>query len=353
MAKRALPLLTGGLNNVARSDLIDDSQLQECINYEITGDGVLKKRTEQAQFDNVLDDKLITLFSDIISISEPYYSITDIELEKSDGYILSTNYILLAFGKTHNDTYEVHVLYLINNSGELEWENIADYETDQTLNELLLDSGIIYTELSDIQFINSDDRVIITDNVNNAHFVTIDNDGLFRAGKLGMPAPKNKARVYNIDEWDSSLFEEVSTNARLSDLGLFQCTYTAVTKFGDESNPAPLSDTLDMQFFKIDANGADERWIDKVSITGLSVPDIPENDLEDLKYFKVYMRVMRYSEGDTIETLDLTEQFEIIDKSNKTETTGNDYTLTVEVSKGDTVNYENDVAPIAKTTAST
>ena len=68
MAKRALPLLTGGLNNVARSDLIDDSQLQECINYEITGDGVLKKRTEQAQFDNVLDDKLITLFSDIISI---------------------------------------------------------------------------------------------------------------------------------------------------------------------------------------------------------------------------------------------------------------------------------------------
>jgi len=351
MAKRALPLLTGGLNDVARSDLIDDSQLQECLNYEITGDGVLKRRTEQDTFDSVLNTKLSELFNTVKVISEPYYFVTDIDLTNSNGYTLNSDFILLAFGITDSGTYEMHTLYKVNET----WTNAAQYAVggaETTLNTLLTDSGVVYTAESDVQFVVSDDRIIVTDNVNPAHFVTIDVDGFFRAGKLGMPAPTNKARVEHITEWDDSLFEETSTNTRLSQIGLFQCTYTAVTKSGDESNPAPLSDTLDMQFFKIDANGADERWIDKVFITDLSVPDISKNDLEDVKYFKVYMRVMRYSEGETLQTLDLTEQFEIIDKSNTTGTTGNNYPLTVEVTAGDTADYENDVAPISKTAAS-
>ena len=351
MAKRALPLLTGGLNDVARSDLIDDTQLQECLNYEITGDGILKKRTEQSTFDTGLNTRLDELFSDVLSVSEPYYFVTDIDLTNSNGYTLSSDYIILAFGFTSDEKYEMHTLYKVGET----WTNAAQYAVggaETTLNTLLTDAGIAYSGESDVQFVNSDDRIIITDNVNNAHFVTIDVDGLFRAGKLGMPAPTNKARVSELTEWDDDLFEETSTNTRLSQIGLFQCTYTAVTKSGDESNPAPLSDTLDMQFFKIDANGADERWIDKVSITDLAVPDISEIDLEDLKYFKVYMRVMRYSAGEEIQTLDLTEQFEIIDKSSTFGTTGNNYILTVEVSPGNTANYENDVAPISKTAAS-
>jgi len=351
MAKRALPLLTGGLNDVARSDLIDDSQLQECLNYEITGDGVLKRRTEQDTFDSVLNTKLSELFNTVKVISEPYYFVTDIDLTNSNGYTLNSDFILLAFGITDSGTYEMHTLYKVNET----WTNAAQYAVggaETTLNTLLTDSGVVYTAESDVQFVVSDDRIIVTDNVNPAHFVTIDIDGFFRAGKLGMPAPTNKARVEHITEWDDSLFEETSTNTRLSQIGLFQCTYTAVTKSGDESNPAPLSDTLDMQFFKIDANGADERWIDEVFIADLAVPDLSENDLEDVKYFKVYMRVMRYSEGETLQTLDLTEQFEIIDKSNTTGTTGNNYTLTVEVTAGDTADYENDVAPISKTAAS-
>lgn len=352
MAKRALPLLTGGINDVTRSDLIDNSQLQECLNYEISGDGILKRRTEPETFDDVLNTVLSGLFDTVKVISEPYYFVTDIDLTNSDGYTLNSDYIILAFGYTQIGTYEMHTLYKVGET----WTNTAKYSlpigTETTLNSLLTDAGIIYTADSDVQFVVSDDRIIITDNVNVAHFATIDIDGLFRAGKLGMPAPKNKARVSHITEWDSSLFEETSTDARLSHIGLFQCTYTAVTKDGHESNPSPLSDTLDMQFFKIDANGADERWIDKVSITDLSVPEMPENDLEDLKYFKVYMRVMRYSEGVTIQTLDLTERFEIINKSISATSTGNNYSLTVEITAGDTVSYENDVAPIAKTAAS-
>lgn len=355
MAKRALPLLTGGLNDVARPDMIDSSQLQECLNYEITGDGILKRRTDQGEFDVDLNTRLSELFSEVLSISEPYYFVTDIDLVNSNDYTLNTDYIILVFGITSENAYEMHTLYKVKLSdGSDYWTNIAQFNSDEevTLNTLLLNSEIVYTSESDVKFTIADDRIIITDNVNNAHFVTIDIDGFFQASKLGIPAPKNKPRISNLTVWDASLFEEVSTNTRLSQVGLFQCVYTAVTETGDESNPSPLSDTLDMQFFKLDANGAEERWIDNVEITDLSIPDISENDLKSLKYFKVYMRVIRYSAGKELQTLDLTERFEIIDKKNKSGTTGNKYKLTVEVSPGDTASYENDIAPVSKTAAS-
>ena len=62
MAKRALPLLTGGLNEVTRPDIIEDSQLQECTNYEITGDGVLKKRKAQDVYSSYLNLVLSAVF---------------------------------------------------------------------------------------------------------------------------------------------------------------------------------------------------------------------------------------------------------------------------------------------------
>ena len=253
MAKRALPLLTGGLNDVARPDMIDSSQLQECLNYEITGDGILKRRTDQGEFDVDLNTRLGELFSEVLSISEPYYFVTDIDLVNSNDYTLNTDYIILAFGITSENAYEMHTLYKVKLSdGSDYWTNIAQFNSDEevTLNTLLLNSEIVYTSESDVKFTIADDRIIITDNVNNAHFVTIDIDGFFQASKLGIPAPKNKPRISNLTVWDASLFEEVSTNARLSQVGLFQCVYTAVTEAGDESNPSPLSDTLDMQFFK-------------------------------------------------------------------------------------------------------
>ena len=109
MSKRALPLLTGGLNELTRSDLIEDSQLQKCDNYEVVGDGTLRKRKDTSVFDTKLDDALfgtkkefydpddtsdsgnaprITdygLFGEgsLIKVSEPYYFPTDIDLTNS------------------------------------------------------------------------------------------------------------------------------------------------------------------------------------------------------------------------------------------------------------------------------
>ena len=67
MSKRALPLLTGGLNELTRSDLIEDSQLQQCDNYEVVGDGTLRKRKDTSVFDSKLDNALFGTQDEILN----------------------------------------------------------------------------------------------------------------------------------------------------------------------------------------------------------------------------------------------------------------------------------------------
>ena len=361
MAKRALPLLTGGLNELTRPDLIEDSQLQQCDNYEVLGDGTLHRRKDPEQFDFDLDDFLFKeesgLFyedsSSIISISEPYYLPTDIDFSNKLLYeSMATDYILLIYGKINN-IYQLHILYKVNLSNSSEWTNIAQFTSDGeeiTLPELLTSANIEYTENSDLEFVLSDDKIIITDNVNNAHFIAIDKDGFMRAGKLGLPAPKNRPEIEQMTSVDTELFETVSTETYISTPGLIQVAYTAVTKFGDESNPSPLSLTLDMQYFKISSDGTNEHFLDKIKVSNLTIPDVPENIKETLKYFNFYIRVITYKEDIGVYALNYSEQQEIADKAIDGKITGNNFVLTVPAA-GSIASYENDIAPIAKTAA--
>ena len=375
MSKRALPLLTGGLNELTRSDLIEDSQLQECLNYEIIGDGTLHRRKAVEIFDQSLDDKLfstvaengagLALFGDddiaqvpegifqlgsLKKISEPYYFPTDIDLSNSSFSSLKTDYILLVYGTVdENDTYEMHMIYKVDS----EWTNIAVFNDDGTtkkLPELLNDAGIAYTSKSDPQFAFADDKIIITDGVNNAHYVAIDEDGVARAGKMGLPAPKNRAKIEQLTTVDKTMFETDTTQTYIASPGLVQVTYTAVTKYGDESNPAPLSRTFDIQYNKIGDDGITSHYIDKIKVHDLTVPDVPENVMETVKYFKFYMRIVPYKAGVEVSSLIYTEQQPINTKTKSGTGTGNSYVLTLPP-LGDIVSYENDIAPIAKTGA--
>jgi len=378
LSKRALPLLTGGLNELTRSDLIDDSQLQQCDNYEVVGDGTLRKRKNTYIFDSILDTAIfgtveqiidpdsqtvelsgeITtdvmvdygLFGEgsLIKISEPYYFPTDIDLENSGYSTLESDYLLLVYGYT-GTAYQMHMLYKADSG----WRNYAIYNTDNTtstLSDLLIDANIVYTDESDPQFAFAEDKVIITDGINNAHYVSIDLNGITRAGKMGLPAPRNRAKVEQMTSVDKSLFETDTTQTYISAPGLVQVTYTAVTKFGDESNPAPLSQTLDMQYNKIGEDGITSHYIDKVKVHDLTVPDVPENVMETVKYFNFYMRVVPYKAGIEVGSMIFTEQQEINSKTKSGTDTGNSYVLTLPP-LGDTATYENDVAPIADTAA--
>ena len=75
MAKKAFVSLTGGLNNVDRPDTLEEDQLQECVNFEITGVGRLKKRTDPLNITATsnLQILLSAVFEEVQFISEPYY----------------------------------------------------------------------------------------------------------------------------------------------------------------------------------------------------------------------------------------------------------------------------------------
>ena len=117
MSKNALPLLTGGLNEVTRSDIIDNTELQVCDNYEVTGDGVLSKRRSIEEYDSELNIFLETIFDSIISISQPFYS-SNIIKPLNPNYIdlgdQTNDFVLLVYG-IKDSAYEMHMLYENNN----------------------------------------------------------------------------------------------------------------------------------------------------------------------------------------------------------------------------------------------
>ena len=88
-----------------------------------------------------------------------------------------------------------------------------------------------------------------------------------------------------------------------------------VTKTGEESNPSPLSDTLNLQFFDKDDVGMDELWVEQVLIRDLTTPDVNQGILEKLDKFKVYMRIIRYHDSEDVKTIDFSQEFKIINKN--------------------------------------
>lgn len=315
----------GGLNDVVRGNQLKDNELQQCFNYEFRDNGDLYKRTEPDTYESGLNTLLSSTFDTVLVMSEPFYPQT----LKSD---MSGEFMLFFYGEK-SGAYKLYAFY----------KNLT---SDWTAAEISI-TGIEYSGSGDMRIHIGEDRVIFTDGVNVAHYYLIDYDGNAVSGKLGIPAPLNKADVEQITEWNPSDWEENSSNTYISEPGLFQCVYTAVTKDGEESNPSPISDTLDLQFFKL-SSGEDARWIDRVKISNLIIPEVSDDIKDKLKYFNIYIRIIKYSAGSTPKSLEYSQRFEIIDKDSTGLTTGNSYTITVPPTLAEYPSYENDVAPVAK-----
>ena len=371
MAKRALPLLTGGLNEVTRSDIIADSQLQQCDNYEIIGDGVLKKRKSQEIYDQGLNNVLNYFFSvgaggSVLKISEPYYPQKKLSL--STGSEMVSDFILFVVGLLPNEEHYTIYSFFQRKIDTISWVPFI-YENTITLPELLSDAGINYpidsVDINNIEFTIGNNRVVISDGYNKMHYFEIDADGIANTGFLGIPAPLNKPCVLPLDtnsargdiSYDNVKFEDDSGADYIEAPGLAQITYTVITKFGEESNPSPISDALDLQYFKLNEDtGANEMWIDAIEIFNLNIPVVPKSVEDTLEKFRVYLRMTPYSQGITAKTLTFTEEFNISKKTTDAvgedgESTGNNFIMTVAPSTGQIVSYENDVAPVAKTSA--
>jgi hypothetical protein len=279
---------------------------------------------------------------------------------------MNNDFILFVVGLTSSTAteYTIHALYQLSDdtwSNDVFWSSI---DTPKTFSELLAEAGINYPTDSvianDIEFTIGNNKVIINDSYNRMHYFEIDADGIANSGFLGIPAPLNKPCVLPLDTNGARgdignlnvNFEDDSGADYIEAPGLAQVTYTVITKFGEESNPSPISDALDLQWFKLNEDtGANEQWIDSIEIFNLNIPVVPKSVEDTLEKFRIYLRVTPYSQGITAKTLTFTEEFDISAKLTSAVDTGNDYIMTVSPSTGETVSYENDVAPVAKTSA--
>tara|TARA_R100000773_G_C4220944_1_gene119794 strand:+ start:1910 stop:5485 length:3576 start_codon:yes stop_codon:yes gene_type:complete len=354
MSKNALPLLTGGLNEVTRSDIIDNTELQVCDNYEVTGDGVLSKRGGIEEYDSELNTFLGTIFDSIISISQPFYSsniIKPLDINYVGDGDQSNEFVLLIYG-IKDSNYVLHMVY----KNATEWTNTYH---GNSLNTLLSEENVEYTVDSELEFTLGQDKIIITDNVNRAHFFSVNSDGSAIARMLGIPSPTQRPSLENSkveESFDIDFFTEDASEPRVGTPGYVQIAYTVVSKTGEESNPSPLSNTLDLSIHQFDEDSGRTLFIDKILVSNLAIPDVSKNQAEDLESFNIYLKILPYKSGLSTDVLELSQNFKINQRFDEDGNvlfngqTGNTYELTIEpVDK--TISYENDKAPVAKTAA--
>ena len=377
MAKKAFVSLTGGLNNVDRPDTLEEDQLQECVNYEITGVGKLEKRTDPLEYSKDLTDKLAEIFSQVIFVSEPYYPPNKLKGDYDD-------FMLLIYGikkSTNNFSLEIAIPGTVTSKKVVGYKRGRSifgrrtrtpiYETITTKTWIfkdkngdsffqgLYDAGLLYTEASEIDISIGDRNAYISDGVNPIHKITVTSRGEIAASFAGLKAPKNKPRI-SLEELQEQYDSKNSPinytgdvdDATLGGIGLLQVQYTVVMSTGEESNPSPMSDWANAQFFKIAEDGvSDERLIKSITVYDLNIPNIPENLRRDLKYFKIYYRIVRYSEGIELDSMEFSTQEEIKNKVTDTTSTGNDYTISTIKSVGQFISYENDAGLPCKVSA--
>jgi hypothetical protein len=272
----------GGMNNAVRPDRLPANVARNLVNYVVNGDGILERRRSIDRFNDDLQGKLTRVFGggQALKMAPPYYPAT-----KPDD--MTGEFILIFYGSTSSG-YKLAAFYE-KASG---WTYQAADGSD--LLASLNSAGIVYTEESSPIFYVGEDRVLVADGENPVHYVRVNHDGEFEAGKMGLRSPARKADIILMNEFEDN-FTPNSNN--MSSPGLLQVVYTAVTEDGIESGPSPISETADLQLFRKDDDGNDDLWIYRVGLSNLNIPDVDDDLVASLKYFNIYYRVMRYSEG--------------------------------------------------------
>ena len=324
---------TGGHNDVVEPDYIGENQVTDSQNYEVLGQGGLTLRKEAEVYDSTLNTYISATLAIVTlkSISPPLYP--SVKPTNMVG-----DFMLLVYGATAA-SYEMYLVYEIAGGN---WTYLAS-----AVNMLqgLTDAGVDWTAACDPEYSIGNNRIVITDGVNRAYSVEVNNDGDVTSGVMGVPAPTVRATA------GAAQTEKLSENPNFTSSeggsvglpGLVQIAYTIVTKDGNESNPSPVSATIDMQWLRKDDDLVDNRWIGSIPITNLWLPtSLTTQEREDIKYFNVYVRAVRYSGGQYSSTLQFTQQFIISDKNG-----ANTYRVSLPIEEGNLVSYEKDIAPIA------
>lgn len=364
MAKKYISDFTGGLNDVTRPDLLADNQVQECINYEITGTGNLVKRKDTEIFDEQLDTTLDELFGlsnggILLSISEPYYPSLTLKNQAND-------YMLFIFGQDSSGNKLLFALYEqdVENPSDNPW-TYQYTDLNGTTKDLLTSYKSIKASFS-TDFLNFDvggDKANFTNGAEPNGFFYVDNKQEAVSGTLGFDPPLNvpiikslrddqstsNLPVFNLNNFTRS--EDVET---ITDPGYVQMVYTYVTKDGFESNPSPISAAADYAYFYKDSDRNNIQKINNLEVSNLSLPSTMSPEYVDrVEYFNVYIRVFKSLKVDASKNFEFCQQVPVLSKNRWGSNTDNTYLIERPLEPGNTASYENDAAPRSKFVSTT
>jgi len=311
-----------GINNKADAEFIGDGFVVEAKNVEYNNSPSPTKRKGIAEFDLALTTALSGMTVKDFWIWYPPILPKDAEKD----------YLVVAYGSV-DDNHELWVLKYIEDS----WS--------PTLIDI---SKVIYTAYSSpVAYIG--DKFIIVDGINRGHYIEVDKDKNLVYDILGLDSPITKMEVspaYANNHYVSTTATEEDTGMTIERGNILLLCYTVEDKYGNESNPSPLTVYTDLQYrYPEDTDDASfQYWWASAKYSNMTIPEGLNTVVKDtLEKFNVYRADVRYTEGTaesvvfkkvaTIDIASLDEETTLVDSN---------------ISGTATPSYEQDIAPIAK-----
>lgn len=250
----------------------------------------------------------------------------------------------------------------VNNSGLVDVKSFVTWYPGKPLSDMTLDRLIVahsgddiiiayHAELwkqvvafagvgSQVRMFSSSDRVLIADGVNPGRYISVNKDGELEYGELGLPAPLT---LLSLSE-SNAIYAEVGqedTGMSVERGNILQYCYTVEDRYGNESNPSPISTIEDLCVKYLDAESPTgfKYYYKSVIVSGFSLSGYSEDQAAKVKKFNLYRRDVEFNSG-TIYT-----QFGLVKQIDVNQVNAAD-------SKGDSLNdisYDNVTAPASTT----
>ena len=304
-----------GVNNKIDAEFIGGGFVAEAENVEYNHSSILSKRYGVETFDSELDTAIANLG---ITLSKFWIWYPSTMPTDAEG-----DYVVVVYG--------TNKLYVLKK------------QDDSWTPKQIEITNVNYTDSSlPVAFIGN--KFLIADSVNKGHYIEVDKDGNLVYGILGIPAPINKISVspyWNKNEYVSTNTEIIDTGMGIERGNILQLVYTVEDKYGNESNPSPVSTYTNLQYRypAVTEYATFSYWWVKATYSNLAIPEgLDDITIDSLEKFNIYRRDVRYTEGGAesaifrkVATIDIMD----------THTDTSEY-MSTEPS------YEQDIAPVSK-----
>lgn len=175
------------------------------------------------------------------------------------------------------------------------------------------------TTSESVRFYAGYDRVLIADGVNPGRYLSINKDDELEFNDLGLKSPLSLLSLSDGDETYAEVGQE-DIGMGVERGNILQYCYTVEDKYGNESNPSPIStiESLCKKYPDADSPLGYKYYYKGVVVTGFSLSGYTSEQIKNLEKFNLYRRDVEFNSG-TIYT-----QFGLVKQANIDSSSVND-----------------------------